>query len=82
MNLYSIYDTKTEMFSRNVVVQENNSVAIRSFGETMESENQISKYPEDFSLYCLGSFDPQTGLIESDIKQIANATEFIKTIEE
>jgi len=60
-NVYSVYDHKACAFS-NPFVAPNDNVALRSFHQAANDENsEISKYPNDYSLFKLGSFNDETG---------------------
>lgn len=75
---FAVYDIKSELFSP-PHFQETNGVAIRSFGEAcLDDKTQMGKHPEDFSLYCIGDYNIETGEFTSLLKplQISNATEF------
>lgn len=62
MRLYSIYDDKAEQFSPPQVYH-NDMLALRSFqGIVNDDKMLIKKYPEDFSLYYVGSIGDSDGL--------------------
>lgn len=77
MNVYSVKDVKSKLFA-NPFIQKTNGTAVRSFGTACEDPStDLNKYPTDFSLYHIGTFNPDTGEITQDkIEQIANASEF------
>ncbi|QXP08113.1 MAG: nonstructural protein [Arizlama microvirus] len=65
-NAYSILDTKSKIYN-NPHFLINDAVAIRQFGLIVnDKESIISKYPEDFRLYRVGTFDMSTGKITSE----------------
>lgn len=57
-------------------------VAIRGFQEACQTENhQFTKFPEDYALYHVGSFDPEMGLFEPcPAKKIAMASSFMNSV--
>lgn len=62
-NIYSVKDTKAEAFLPPWYAPTNAS-AIRSFSTAVnDSTHDFAKYPSDFVLYQLGSFDDNTGVI-------------------
>lgn len=73
--LFSVYDKKADLFGPPFLA-ENEGVAVRMFEQmVMAPENMVSSYPEDFTLECIGTFDPATGVVErANIGQIATAT--------
>lgn len=63
--VFSIRDGKLGIFTP-PFNYEHPGQALRAFdGVVKNSETMISKYPSDFSLYELGSFDEETGLFEN-----------------
>ena len=82
MNVYAVKDVKAQLFN-NPFIQKSDGVAIRTFAAACEdSQTELNKYPSDFSLYHIGTYDPESGKIkQEDIKQVANATEFVPNVE-
>lgn len=77
-NLYSIKDTKLGKFGMPFTAP-NDDIAKRSLTSTIRAGgNNISEYPEDFQLFKLGSYDDDTGELTTEVKFLANATEFTK----
>ena len=76
--VYAVFDIKSNLFSSPHHLQ-SNGVAIRSFSQACEDQQtEFNKFPEDYSLYHLGSFDIESGLLDPETpKQIANASEFV-----
>lgn len=63
LHLYAVRDIKAQAFGRPFTIA-NNAMAFRAFvAAQQDSSSEMSKYPEDFQLYQLGSFDDQTGEI-------------------
>lgn len=63
MNFYSVFDSAVNAYMRPFVMQADNQ-AIRMFtDEAVNAESDISKHPEDYSLFRLGSFDDNEGEI-------------------
>lgn len=57
----SIRDAKTEIFSQPMFFV-TKGVALRAFMDEVQRPNSdVSKHPEDFSLWSLGVFDDQRG---------------------
>ncbi|UOF82702.1 DNA binding protein vP5 [Microviridae sp.] len=64
--IVSVKDTAAQAFGRPVFVPAV-PVAVRSFRDEVnrkDSDQDLSKYPDDFELYELGSFDDSTGIIQ------------------
>lgn len=65
---YSVLDHTAQVFLNSITFQ-NDGDAIRWFTTLVNDEKQdsnISKYPEQFTLYRLANFDDKTGLYEYD----------------
>lgn len=67
-NLYSIFDVKASKYGP-IISFENDNTAIRSFMEMLISGDKnslLALYPTDYLLYCVGSFDQDTGLVATN----------------
>lgn len=63
--LCSVFDSKAKVFS-NPFVSTNNATALREFERAVNDRNtDLFNYPTDYSLYNLGVFDDNSGLITS-----------------
>lgn len=59
MKLYSVMDVKSEQYGP-IMALHHDAVAIREFAAAIDQPNSmIAKYPEDFELHCVGSFEPE-----------------------
>lgn len=79
VKVFSIRDSKAEVFNSPFFLP-TRAMAIRTFAaETSNSESMISKYPSDFALYEIGSYDDQQGRLEPyDVPVLVNvATDFL-----
>lgn len=62
--IYSVYDQKSKVFG-NPFISNNRATAERDFGYACNDvHSQISKWPADFTLYEIGSFEDTTCKIE------------------
>lgn len=79
LNVYSVYDNKALRFHRPYFLG-THLEAIRAFGETCADEKgMLAKYPADYSLFFIGTFDEETArmeTLETPVQQIASAAEF------
>lgn len=70
LNVYSVFDSKLATFGR-PWYELTDASAIRVFSDAVNDgsnpQNQWYKHPEDFSLYCLGSFDDESGSLEKQL---------------
>lgn len=61
LGVYSVFDRKAAVFARPFVAP-NDAMAVRSFlAARQDPSTELAKFPEDFSLHRLGSFDDDTG---------------------
>lgn len=74
LNIYTIKDAKAGTFSQ-PFYSVNHSTAIRSFNASIQDQtNPLSNYPEDFSLYHLGTWEDNQGtLTTQDPEFVADA---------
>lgn len=63
LKIYAIKDKKAEAYLQPFTTTKD-GLAIRMIQASMEQENNLSKYPEDFSLYQIGEFNENTGKVE------------------
>ena len=65
--LYSIYDDTTKLFEP-PFVDINNGSALRRIQDLMSSNpnSPYTKFPDDFSLMCVGTWNDETGNVYTD----------------
>ena len=64
LQVVSIYDSAAQCYSQPSFVPTVGS-AVRSFQDLLnDSNSQCAKHPEDFSLFHLGTFNDELGLLE------------------
>lgn len=67
LKMFSIRDAKGEIYNP-PFYQKTHGEAERNFRELVkDAQSMISKYPEDYDLYFLGTYDDQTGTVKSDV---------------
>ena len=69
----AIHDHKMNTFD-GVMIFDNASVAIRHFGDMCAKVPLIAEHREDFELYQIGTFDIESGNIESIGKVVSLCT--------
>lgn len=82
MKLYAVRDLKAESFA-NIMCIPTQGLAIRSFAEACaDPRSEMNKYPEDFMLYEIGSYEPNSAQIvgHSVPKLIADAASVVAAI--
>lgn len=65
-NVYTIRDIMRGDYSEHIFTAHTHGEAERSFRELVLDKNTLlSKYPEHYSLFQIGQFDSNTGLVKS-----------------
>lgn len=75
---FAIRDIKTDNFHL-PFFQTHKAGAMRMFSDlATDNQSPMSKHPEDFQLFEIGVYDPQTALLTPDAQPtfLANATDF------
>lgn len=63
LKMYSVFDSKAAAFLPPFFMHTDN-VAKRTFSDCAnDPQHMFSKHPEDYTLFCLGSFDDVTGVV-------------------
>jgi len=79
MKICTVYDSKAESFMTPMFFKHRGD-ALRSFGEAVtDKSTTIGKYPADFTLFDLGTYDELTAkfVLNSTPISIAQGVEFI-----
>ena len=81
LNAYAVHDDKGLIFARPFFMPTHGQ-AMRAFGESCQDPNSMPmKYPSDFRLYFIGTFDEETATLSSLGKPpelLASALEYVK----
>ena len=74
--IFAIYDEKSEAYLTPIFMDTIGQV-IRQITDILDDEtHQFSKHTSDFTLYTLGTYDDNSGVIEPDLKLISPLLEF------
>jgi len=78
LKIYSIKDTVVGEY-QSPIYMANDGTALRAVTNAVNSaqENPVKENAVDKQLYCLGEFDTDTGVIESDVRFIAKLADLI-----
>lgn len=76
MKLYSIKDVVVGNF-KNPAQFTNDAEAVRAVKYACNSINDISTNCDDLQLWCVGSFDTETGVIESNLSLVINVVDCV-----
>jgi len=73
MKVCAIYDAKAEAWLTPLFFQAVGQ-ALRSFGDAVnQSDSEFGKHAEDYTLFLLGDFDSQSGLLQVQAAPVALA---------
>lgn len=76
-NLYSVFDVVANSFA-SPFLSPNDRVATRSFADLVKDpQSRVHHNPADYSLYIVGTFDDESGIIESEKKFVVQARNFV-----
>ena len=68
--MFSVFDSKAEAFLPPMFFP-TRGVAIRAFSQAAaDGEHDFCKYPDDYSLFELGSFDPSTAVFACHVAPV------------
>jgi len=77
-NLYVVLDKLAGVYGSPFVMQ-NDSIALRDFGfACRQPESSLSRHPEDYSLWCIATFDDNSAQIEplEKMRHVGDAINF------
>lgn len=74
INIYSIRDACVGF--GNPFVQPNDDVALRTMRSLLvDPQSEFSRSPKDYSIWCIGTFDTDTGIIDSKVPEMLSRGE-------
>lgn len=68
--LYATFDKKANAFNERIFQAPTDDVAIRSVKNSQLHDEFLNLNADDFSVYCLGSYDGETGKITPEVRMI------------
>ena len=80
MFMFAVYDSCSKMYDRPFCGRSEGE-AVRSFGDiASDADHPIGKHPEHFSLFEVGSYDDNTGVVVAvePVRYIVSAHELVK----
>lgn len=80
LKVFAVYDSKAEAYFP-PFYESTHATGIRQFSNKVGTPNHPwAQHPEDFSLFCVGSFDDQNGVITpcSPHVTLGKAIEYVK----
>lgn len=72
MRVFAIYDRKAEGYQAPFAVPTIGQAERAFMDACSEPGTDLSKHPEDYSLYCVGSFDQQSGVLVGEATHVCN----------
>lgn len=65
MKLFAVRDVKADAFGAPQTIS-TRGLALRGFADACaDSRSEFAKYPDDYSLYEVGTYDPNTGMVSA-----------------
>lgn len=69
--IFSVYDAKAEQFNTPMFLPKKGQ-AIRAFADQVKDPaSELAKHPEDYTLFCLGSYESDDGKFEPGTSPVA-----------
>ena len=77
MDVFTVYDSKVKVYG-NIFLAKNKGEALRMFQDVAnDDKTQICKYPVDFHLIRIGTYDDLTGVIQGqDHENLGSADQY------
>lgn len=76
--MYQLRDVVSGCLVGPILLERNDAPAVRAFYAGLEdSKSQLSQYPADYELVCLGEYDDEKGVGEVEYSVIARGTEWL-----
>ncbi len=78
LNIYSIFDTASGLYSRPFFTQAD-AEALRSFNDlAIDKDHPVGAHPEDYTLFRLGTYDDGRGFLQNEENEsLATALELV-----
>jgi len=67
--MYSVFDDAAKAFATPFFMP-TDAMATRAFVDAMQKDENLSKYPKDYSLYRIGEFDDARGTLSHEERPI------------
>lgn len=81
MKVYDYYDKVACVFSGNFGLFQNDGTAIRTYKTLLQTGKLpplVINNPGDYAIYCLGSFDQESGEIVSEKKMLVHFADLVE----
>lgn len=81
LKVFAVYDVKSASYGQPHFIA-STGLALRTFGEVcLNPESPLFKYPQDFALYEIGTWDPSSGVLTTmKAKHVASAAAIISGV--
>ena len=72
---YFIYTIKDELNGYlNITLDQNDATAQRNFTYAIQNDKQMYNTKKDFSLWCIGEYDTEKGIVDTKKRKILDGT--------
>lgn len=76
--MYQLRDVVSNCLVGPILLERNDAPAVRAFYAGLEdAKSQLSQYPQDYELMCLGEYDDEKGIGEAQFFVIARGVEWV-----
>ena len=81
--VYAMYDVKANFYHPPIVLANDEVLKRAIISQYKDSDNQVSQFPEDFKIYCIGDYDDNSGVIKplSPIRHVTTVAELIVMVD-
>lgn len=78
--LYSVKDLVTVEFNPPFVCK-NDKLAVRTLKDSLKGRaTLLTEYPDDYELYCLGTFDSVNGIVSSNVHLVTKIVDIVNNL--
>lgn len=70
LKMYSVRDGAVDTFMRPWFARSDGEARRGMMDEMSNPQSQLARHPEDFSLFYVGEFDDETGLVSSPLQPV------------
>lgn len=77
--MYQLRDKVAMCLVGPILLERNDAPAVRSFYLGCEdAQSNLSKFPADYELVCLGEYDDEVGILEPALTVVATGLDYLK----
>jgi len=81
-NMYSVYDQKAGYYMAPFVTQNHDTAKRMIVNAIIDPNSSLSLCPEDYSLFMIGTFDDEHGIVSNENELVCNVVEMVQVARE